>query len=149
MVVYLDMLISNAMTLVRETGMLRHLSINTEKSYIHWLRRYGAFLLNQRALGLASSAEKLGAFLTSLAKTGISASTQNQAFNALLFFYREVLKEDLGRVDAPHAKRPAGVRQCPSQAETYQLLSAVTDIYHYPTRLIVYYVAHGLGMVQA
>jgi len=138
MVVYLDMLISNAMTLVRETCMLRHLSINTEKSYIHWLRRYGAFLLSQRALRSASSVQKMEAFLTSLAKTGMSASTQNQAFNALLFFYREVLKQDLGRVDALRAKRPVGVRQCPSQAETYQLLSTVNDIYHYPTRLIVH-----------
>jgi len=36
------------------------------------------------------------AFLTHLAISGISGSTQNQAFNALLCFYRDVLKLELG-----------------------------------------------------
>jgi site-specific recombinase XerD len=117
--------------------MLRHLSINTEKTYTHWLTRYGVFLKHENRFAQATTTEaKMEAFLTRLAKTGMSASTQNQAFNALLFFYREVLKQNLGSVDALRAKRPAGVRHCPSQAEVNQLLAAVTDIYRYPTRLI-------------
>jgi site-specific recombinase XerD len=137
--VYLCMLISHAISLVRETCMLRHLSINTEKTYTHWLARYGVFLKHENRFAQATTTEaKMEAFLTRLAKTGMSASTQNQAFNALLFFYREVLKQNLGSVDALRAKRPAGVRYCPSQAEVNQLLAAVTDIYRYPTRLIVH-----------
>jgi len=46
-------------------------------------------------------------FLTHLAVDGhISASTQNQALNALVFLYRQVLEIDLGRFDAVRARRP-------------------------------------------
>jgi site-specific recombinase XerD len=68
----------------------------------------------------------------------VSASTQNQAFNALLFLYRQCLKVDLGPVDALRAKRSATLRDCPSPHEVSRLLSAVGDVYGYPTRLIVH-----------
>lgn len=47
----------------------------------------------------------LEAFLTCLAvKENVAASTQNQAFSALLFLYRQVLHKELdGSVDALHA----------------------------------------------
>lgn len=123
------MLISHAITLVREICMLRHLSINTEKTYTHWLKRYGAFLNHRKSLNQATTESKMEAFLTCLAQSGMSASTQNQAFNALLFFYREVLKQELGSVNSLRAKRPVGIRQCPSQAEVNRLLATVADIY--------------------
>ena len=45
-------------------------------------------------------------FLTHLAVNGhVSASTQNQALNALLFLYQQVLEIDLGRLDAVRARR--------------------------------------------
>jgi hypothetical protein len=66
--------------------MLRHLSINTEKTYIHWLGRYASFLGDQPSAKLLTTEQKIEGFLTRLAITGVSASTQNQAFNALLSF---------------------------------------------------------------
>ena len=135
--VYPDMLIHHATRLMRETCALRHLSINTEKSYTHWLRRYGVFLKDPQLKNLTTE-QKIEAFLTRLATAGVSASTQNQAFNALLFFYREVLKRELGPVDSLRAKRPATIRQCPTVDEVRQLLATVSDIYCYPTRLIVH-----------
>ena len=129
--------IPHAIRLVRETCVLRHFSFKTEKTYVHWLRRYGAFL--KEAPGTALPTEKkIEAFLTRLAISGITGSTQNQAFNALLFFYRDVLKRELGPVDALRAKRPGTLRQCPSQEEVRQLLAAVSDTYGYPTRLIAH-----------
>jgi site-specific recombinase XerD len=68
----------------------------------------------------------------------VCASTQNQAFNALLFLYREVLKQELHEVNALRAKRPTSLRYCPTQAEVDQLLTHVADIYGYPTRLITH-----------
>ena len=131
------MQISDAIRSVRELCALRHLSINTEKAYTHWLGRYGVFLKNPKLKPL-SSERKMEAFLTSLALSGASASTQNQAFNALVFFYREILKHDLGEVNALRAKQPATVRQCPSQEEVSQLLAGVGDLFGYPTRLIIH-----------
>ena len=128
---------------MREVCALRHLSINTEKSYTHWLGRFGAFL-KDKTFKSSTSAMKMEAFLTRLALTGVSASTQNQAFNALLFFYRDVLKQDLGPVDSLRAKQPVSVFQCPSPEEVRQLLAAISDIYRYPTRLIVH-LLYGCG----
>ena len=52
-------------------------------------------------------APEVEAFLTHLAvEEHVAASTQNQAFSALLFLCREVLHKDLGPVDALRAKRP-------------------------------------------
>ena len=74
---------------------LRHYSYNTEKSYREWIRR---FLLHTR-LTYPSKAkpEHVKRFLTYLAiERKVTSSTQNQAFNALLFFYRNVLGQDFG-----------------------------------------------------
>ena len=65
------------------------------------------------------------AFLTHLAvKENVAASTQNQALNALLFLYREVLHQKLDPVEALRAKRrrlptrPRGVpKACPEPVE--------------------------------
>ena len=57
------MQISDAIRSVREHCALRHLSINTEKAYTHWLGRYGGFLKNPK-LNSLSSERKIEAFLT-------------------------------------------------------------------------------------
>ena len=83
-----------------------------------------------------SSEKKLECFLTRLAQADVSASSQNQAFNAIAFFYREVLDEALGRVDGLRAKRPVHERHAPSVAETQLLLQTIQNVGGYPTNLI-------------
>ena len=71
----------------------------TEQSYLHWLRHYMA-ALGGMARNL-SSEQKLECFLTDLAvRKNVLASTQNQAFNAILFFYKDVPGTPLKAVDA-------------------------------------------------
>lgn len=79
----------------------------------------------------------MGLFLTSIAKRGVSASTQNQAFNAVLFWYREVLRTKVGEVESLRAKIPSRVRIAPDAQSVARLLDAVRDVGGYPTRLIV------------
>jgi hypothetical protein len=57
---------------------------------------------------------EIGRFLSSLATDSqVSASTQNQAPNALLFLYREIVKKEIGYVDGiVRAKRPHSSRLC-------------------------------------
>jgi hypothetical protein len=83
------MLIQHATRLLQEACACRHLSVNTEKSYTQWRARFGAFLRDKNLAGLPAE-QNLEAFLTRLAVAGLSASTQNQAFNApaLLLPYR-------------------------------------------------------------
>ena len=53
------------------------------------------------------SEKKLERFLTDLARChDVSASSQNQALNAILFFYREVQRQTIGNINSLRAKRP-------------------------------------------
>jgi site-specific recombinase XerD len=85
--------------------MLKHLSVQTEKTYVHWVKRYGGFLQASQLPPDQPSERKMEAFPTSLARSGVSASTQNQALNSILFLYREVLKQNLQHIDPLRAKR--------------------------------------------
>ena len=130
--------ISTATRLMQEACALQHTALSTEKSYIRCLRHYAAFLQGPQPKSLLSTEAKIEAFLTKLAMRGVSSSTQNQAFNALLFFYRFGLKQELGNINALRAKSPPGLRYCPNRTETLQLLAEVNDIHGYPTRLLVH-----------
>ena len=74
--------------------------------YVHWIKRY-IFFHNKRHPAEMAEPE-IAQFLSSLATEGrVSASTQNQAFNALLFLYHEVLSKKIGLIDGVvRAKRP-------------------------------------------
>jgi len=93
-----------------------------------------------------SSEKKLERFLTDLAvEHDVSASTQNQAFNAVLFFYAQVLGQPLSNVNALRAHRPAHERHAPTLSETQGLLQAVRNHGGYPTNLIAR-MLYGCGM---
>lgn len=91
---------------VRQAIQTRHYSYMTGRAYVHWIKRFILFH-NKRHPAEMGEAE-IGRFLSSLATNShVSASTQNQALNALLFLYREVLRKDIGYVSGVvRAKRP-------------------------------------------
>jgi integron integrase len=130
---------------LRDVIRLRHFALGTEQSYCGWLARFMRFLADGRAAQAGSSEERVEAFLTQLARQDVSAATQNQAFNALVFFYREALGTPLGDIAALRAKRPATLRNAPSVAEARALMGAVRDIHGYPVRLLVY-LLYGCGL---
>lgn len=121
----------------------RHLAYATEESYVQWLKRFARFVRERSPEG--TPAQKMERFLTQLARQNCSASSQNQAFNALLFFYRETLGVDVGKVDALRAKGPQYVRTAPTVDEVRALLAAIRDTAGYPTRLIVRMI-YGMGL---
>jgi integron integrase len=83
----------------------RHYSRKTLKAYADWSRKFQIYLKHKPPDDL--SAQDVKAYLTYLAvRCKVSASTQNQAFNALLFLFRHILKKDFGdQADTPRAKR--------------------------------------------
>jgi integron integrase len=91
---------------VRQACRLRHYSIRTETAYVEWIKRF--ILFHHKRHPLEMGAAEINAFLTHLAVDGhVSASTQNQAFSALLFLYRSVLEVDPGLIEGViRAKRP-------------------------------------------
>lgn len=122
----------------------QHLTIATEQTYLGWLARYMA-AIKQMPRELPSE-QKLERFLTDLAiKQNVSASTQNQAFNAIIYFYKDVLGMPLKNVDALRAKRGQHLRHAPTLEETRQLIATVRNVGGYPTNLIVRLI-YGCGL---
>jgi site-specific recombinase XerD len=114
---------------VRQRIRLKHYSHRTEKSYVHWIRRFVRFhnRRHPRELGKV----EIEAFLTHLAvDRKVSASTQNQAFNALLFLYREVLALEMPQLDTvQRAEKPQRLPGVPSAEEVRQVLSPLDGKY--------------------
>lgn len=129
--------------LLRNTIRRKHYSLSTENTYADWLSRFMHYVV-KLPFGL-SSEKKLEAFLTALARDEVSASTQNQAFNALLFFYRDCLGQKLEGINALRAKRETSVRRAPAVAEVRRLLAEVQDEGAYPVRLVVRLI-YGCGL---
>jgi len=91
---------------VRQGIRTRHYSPRTEETYVHWIKRF-IFFHNKRPPAEMAEAE-IAQFLSNLAtESHVSASTQNQALNAVLFLYRQVLRKDIGYVNGVvRANRP-------------------------------------------
>jgi integron integrase len=79
---------------VRAALRLRHYSARTEAAYVQWIRRF--ILFHEKRHPLTLGARHVAIFLTHLAtEADVSASTQNQALNALTFLYGQVLGRNL------------------------------------------------------
>jgi len=91
---------------VRDIMRLRHYSLRTERSYCDWIKRYIHFHNKRHPRDMKEV--EVTQFLTHLARDmNVSASTQNQALSALLFLYKQVLKQEIGWLDnVERAKRP-------------------------------------------
>ncbi len=77
---------------------VRHYSQATLRTYTGWVRKFQVFA-ESKDPGLLAT-EDVKKFLTVLAvEKNVAASTQNQAFNALLFFFRHVLGKEFGKVE--------------------------------------------------
>jgi len=90
---------------------VRHYSYSTEQTYLDWARRFLDYMSKDKKTNVAEyDGVDVKSFLSHLAlRHKVSSSTQNQAFNALLFLFREVLGQNLGDLSGTvRAKR--GVR---------------------------------------
>lgn len=112
---------------------IRHYSPRTLKTYAGWARKFQAFVKSKdyRLLSIADVKE----FLTFLAvERKVSASSQNQAFNALLFLFKHVLQTEFGDIkDVPRAKRKPYIPVVLSRNE----IDAIVDALPPPVDLVV------------
>jgi integron integrase len=91
---------------VRQAIRARHYSYMTEKAYVGWIKRFIFFQHKRHPAEMGEP--EVAKFLSSLAvDSKVSASTQNQALNALVFLYGEVLSKKIGLIEGVvRAKRP-------------------------------------------
>ena len=112
---------------LREILRLKHYSLRTKQSYCDWVKRYIRFHKMKSREELNPAEEKIELFLSDLAVNGnVTASTQNQAFNALLFLYRQVLHQDLNQIKALRAERPARLPVVLTVEEVRRVIGAMS-----------------------
>ena len=130
---------------LRETIRQRNYAYKTEQSYANWVRRFILFhnKRHPREMGVA----EIEAFLTDLAVEGqVSASTQSQAFSALLFLYRHVLHIELPQtIDAIRAKRPQRLPTVMTSQEALMVIAAMSGPYQLMAKLLY---GAGLRLVE-
>jgi integron integrase len=114
----------------------RHYAYRTEETYTGWAERYLGFC---RAKSLAvPTATSVRAFLEGLAlEQQVTASTQNQALNALVFFFREGLGQPLGELgEFEYARTPRKLPVVLRPEEVNRLLGAMKEPYRLMAELL-------------
>lgn len=130
-------MINRLVTVIRQ----RNYSIRTEEAYRSWTERFLAFI-GHRDPRTAGAADVVS-FLETLAVQGnVAASTQNQALNALMFFYSQALEQPLGDLGSfIRAKRPQRLPVVLTRGEVLRLLDQMEGTYRLMASLL-----YGTGM---
>lgn len=133
---------------VRRVMRLHHYSIYTERSYIDWIRRFIRFHRMRCREDLGGGEAKIEGFLTDLAvRWKVSASTQNQAMNALVFLYRKVLEAPLDeRIDAVRADRKVTVPVVLTREEVGRVIPLLEGV---PQLVVKMLYGSGLRILEA
>jgi integron integrase len=126
---------------VADAAITRHLSLNTRKAYVRWVRRF--VLFHRKRHPAEMGVQEVNAFLTSLAvDSHVSASTQNQALSALLFLYGAVLERPLDKLEGVvRARRPKRLPVVLTPDEVAKVLSHMEGV-----PLMVALLLYGAGM---
>lgn len=110
---------------VRDVMRVKHYSVRTERTYISWIKRF--ILFHDKKHPKEMGEPEVEAFLTWLAvERNVAKSTQNQAFNALIFLYREIFKIPLeGRINAVRSSKQQRLPVVMSKEEVQRVLSGM------------------------
>jgi len=118
---------------IRDLMSRDHYSVSTERTYCDWIKQYVRFHGMQNRESLFGEAEnKVEKFLTYLAtERNVAASTQNQAFNALVFLYKRVLGSPLENVRATRSRKTTRIPVVMTRDEVkpvIQLLDGIPEL---------------------
>ena len=122
---------------VRDKIRFKHYSIKTEQSYIGWMKRYIIFHNKRHPQEMGK--DEIEQFLTWLAvKQKVSPTTQNQAFSALLFLYREIFKIDMKdwNIQALRAKERKHIPVVLTKDEVKEIIDHIGGIYQLIVKLM-------------
>ncbi|MCP4167088.1 MAG: integron integrase [Chloroflexi bacterium] len=138
--------------LERVSNVLRrqHYARRTEQAYLHWIKRYIYFCKTDEGdfhHPADMGAAEVEAFLTHLAVVKkVSASTQNQAFSALLFLYNRVLNQPLQqRITPTMAKKPERLPTVLSKQEAATVVNGMSGMYKLMAQLLY---GSGLRLIE-
>jgi len=116
--------------IVRDKIRFKHYSISTEKTYVHWIKHYIFFHNKKHPIEMAKT--EMEEYLTFLAtQKRVSPTTQNQAFSAILFLYKEVLGVDTveWNVQALRAQERKHIPVVLTKDEVQKVLQNLNGVY--------------------
>ena len=115
---------------------VKHYSVRTEKTYVDWIRHY--ILFHRKRHPNEMGEKEITEFLAYLAvEKSVAASTQNQAFSALLFLYQKVLDRKLAFIEnVQRVKRPAKIPVVFIRAEAHAVLARMHGEYQLMAELL-------------
>jgi site-specific recombinase XerD len=115
---------------------VKHYSIRTEQAYVDWIKRF--ILFHHKHHPIEIGEREITEFLTHLAvEKHVAASTQNQAFAALLFLYQQVLERKLDFINnVQRVTRPAKLPVVFTPAEARAVLAHLKGDYRMMAELL-------------
>lgn len=128
--------------IVREKVRFKHYSISTERTYIHWIKHYIFFHNKKHPIEMGKI--QIEEFLTYLAvEKHVAPTTQNQAFSAILFLYKEVLGIDLTNenIQALRAQERKHIPVVLTKDEVKKVIENINGIYN-----LVVMLMYGCGL---
>lgn len=133
---------------VRQIMRTRRYSIHTERAYIDWITRFIGFHKMKSRDELYPGEAKIEAFLTDLAlEKNVAPATQNQAMNALVFLYKQVLKQPLTEeISAVRSRKKTNLPVVLTQKEVAAIISLMEGVPQLVAKLLY---GSGLRIMEA
>jgi integron integrase len=121
---------------VRRKIRLKGYSIRTEKSYVEWIRRF--ILFHGKRHPKEMGKEEIESFLSHLViQRNVASSTQNQAFNAILFLYDQVLEAKMPEdIQAIRSKKPVRVPTVMTPEETQKMIAMLSGVHQLMAKMM-------------
>ncbi len=131
---------------VREVIRYHHYALRTEEAYVRWILQFIRFNGTKHPKVMRKT--EIERFLSHLAvDRKMSVSTQNQAMNAILFLYRDVLDMSMNeKIEAVRSRKPRRLPTVLSRAEVLRLLEAMTGTNELMAKLLY---GSGLRLMEA
>lgn len=129
---------------IRHVIRTMHYSIQTEKTYLLWIKRF--ILFNQKRHPKDMGEEEVSNFLTHLAvERKVASSTQNLALCAIVFMYKHIFSRKLTLLpDTIRAKQPTRVPTVLSNDEAISIINKLAPPYH-----LMFSLLYGSGVRKA
>jgi integrase len=123
---------------------VQHKALSTRRGYLSRVAWYMLFIRTRLRPGLTRK-ERIEAWLTDFATRRRAAATQNQAFNAIKFFFEDVYKIPMGEIDALRAKVPKRLRIPPERDDVVRMLAKVRNTAQCRYRTLTF-LLYGMGL---
>jgi len=129
---------------MRDALHTQHYSYRTENTYVEWAKRFVLFHKKRHPRDMGTP--EVEAFITHLAtERHVAASTQNQALSAILFLYREVLRQPLENVTAVRPQKPERLPTVLAKSEALRVINALTGVHQLMAKILY---GSGLRLVE-